>query len=102
MNSVTLQHADFLKRVKAGEYEGVDPTGTQWRVVRENSSRWMVVKDRADDFLAATFEGARIYIGGEVREAVDPEYAERQRVRREQRKARRVRRLERELAEARS
>ena len=80
---MTRFDTSFLTRKQPGWYEGIDETGTGWRVVQETSSKWAVLKGGkgriwVDDFEANSLGEARLYVGGEVREATDPAYAARQ------------------------
>lgn len=57
---------EFLRRVRAGVYQGHDQGDRFWKVTRVTSSRWEVYRDGAEVFDCPTLEEAERFIDGEV------------------------------------
>lgn len=80
-----MSRTDFLTKAHRGTYEGSDGLGSFWRVTRTTSARWEVYRNGKEVFDGWTYGECVLYIDGEIREMIDPEYAmhkRRQRARR--------------------
>jgi len=72
------------QRLKPGWYEAVDSEGTRWRIVQRTSSAWEIFElGVAEHAEGDSLSDAQWTVHHIVRCRVDPEYAERQRARRE-------------------